>query len=325
MTNMTGVYERDLDLNLLRVLVVVADAGSVTAAAGRLYVTQPAISAALRRLTEAVGARLFVRSGRRLALTARGRALVERVRPLLEAIASAARDAHPFDPRTATRTLRLGLADASERWLLPPLLRYLGKEAPGIALVALGLTFRNAGDLFARGAIDLGVGIADDVPSGVTRKSLFHGGFVCLFDPRHAALGSAPTRAAYLAASHVVVSYNADLRGVVEDLLGERRRIRASIPSFHGVGAIVEGSDLVATVPATVAADELRRRPRLCAAPLPLPLEGAATELFVRSAVVDDPAVSLVVREIERIAREVAAQPGLFRRKSATSPKRTSR
>ncbi|MBZ0234085.1 MAG: LysR family transcriptional regulator, partial [Deltaproteobacteria bacterium] len=41
-------YGRDLDLNLLRVFAVVADSGSVTAAAGRLYLTQPAISAALR-------------------------------------------------------------------------------------------------------------------------------------------------------------------------------------------------------------------------------------------------------------------------------------
>ena len=64
-------YGRDLDLNLLRVFAVVAEAGSVTAAASRLYLTQPAVSAALRRLTTAVGAPLFVRQGRGLALTSR--------------------------------------------------------------------------------------------------------------------------------------------------------------------------------------------------------------------------------------------------------------
>jgi LysR family transcriptional activator of mexEF-oprN operon len=50
MPSMNTVYARDLDLNLLRVFIAVADAGSVTGAAERLYVTQPAISAALRRL-----------------------------------------------------------------------------------------------------------------------------------------------------------------------------------------------------------------------------------------------------------------------------------
>ena len=68
-------YGRDLDLNLLRVFLVVAEAGSVTAAAARLYLTQPAVSAALRRLTIAVGAPLFVRQGRSLALSSRGAAL----------------------------------------------------------------------------------------------------------------------------------------------------------------------------------------------------------------------------------------------------------
>ena len=55
-------FGRDLDLNLLRVFAVVAETGRVTEAAKRLYLTQSAVSAALRRLTTAVGAPLFLRS-----------------------------------------------------------------------------------------------------------------------------------------------------------------------------------------------------------------------------------------------------------------------
>ena len=54
MQSMHTIYGRDLDLNLLRVFAVVADCGSVTEAASRLYLTQPAVSASLRRLTAAV-------------------------------------------------------------------------------------------------------------------------------------------------------------------------------------------------------------------------------------------------------------------------------
>jgi LysR family transcriptional regulator, mexEF-oprN operon transcriptional activator len=68
-------YARDLDLNLLRVFAVVAEAGSVTEAAERLYLTQPAVSAALGRLQRAVGAPLVARQGRGLVLTARGQRL----------------------------------------------------------------------------------------------------------------------------------------------------------------------------------------------------------------------------------------------------------
>ena len=80
---MQANYGRDLDLNLLRVFAVVADAGSVTTAAERLYLTQPAVSAALRRLATAVGTPLFVRRGRGLALTSRGERLRARLRMLL--------------------------------------------------------------------------------------------------------------------------------------------------------------------------------------------------------------------------------------------------
>src|SRR3954466_9539447 len=68
-------FGRDLDLNLLRVFAVVAESGGVTEAAKRLYLTQSAVSAALRRLTTAVGAPLFLRSGRGIALTNRGERL----------------------------------------------------------------------------------------------------------------------------------------------------------------------------------------------------------------------------------------------------------
>src|SRR3954462_11424240 len=85
MEHMPGIHARefgrDLDLNLLRVFAVVADVGGGTEAAKRLYLTQSAVSAALRRLTTAVGVPLFLRSGRGIALTNRG----ERLRAGLDA------------------------------------------------------------------------------------------------------------------------------------------------------------------------------------------------------------------------------------------------
>src|SRR3954469_12767235 len=125
-------YGRDLDLNLLRVFCVVADAGSVTAAASRLYLTQPAVSAALRRLTRTLGAPLFVRRGRHRALSSRGSALRAKAQPHLTALVDAALAPEAFDPLSSERILRLGLSDAAETWLLPRLLRQLAERAPGI-------------------------------------------------------------------------------------------------------------------------------------------------------------------------------------------------
>ncbi|HEY0465823.1 MAG TPA: LysR family transcriptional regulator, partial [Polyangiaceae bacterium] len=83
---MNPVHARDLDLNLLPVLVAVADTGSVTAAAARLYLTQSAISAALGRLKSAIAEAIVIRHGRGVVLTERGARLVAEARPHLDAI-----------------------------------------------------------------------------------------------------------------------------------------------------------------------------------------------------------------------------------------------
>ncbi len=301
---MNSSYEKDLDLNLLRVFVVVAEAGSVTAAASRLYVTQPAVSAALRRLASAVGAKLFVRAGRGLALTARGSRLLASARPHLEALVEAALSPATFDARTSERSVRLGLSDASEAWLLPPLLRALAEEAPRMRLVVLPVQFRTVAQALVSSAVDLAVTVADDLPAGTRRLALFEkGGFVCLFDPRHARVGRRLTMERYLSQEHVIVSYNGDLRGIVEDTLGAQRRVRVSVPTFHGIGAVVDGGALLATVPALVAQEIRSRYPHLRTAALPFTLEGAPMELLWRSAVEDDEAVGFVRGLVIRLSK----------------------
>ncbi|UJR82838.1 LysR family transcriptional regulator [Sandaracinus amylolyticus] len=303
---MNEIYARDLDLNLLRVFVVVAESGSVTSAAARLYLTQPAISAALKRLADAVGAPLFARQGRGLALTARGERLHAEVKPHLSALVAAALSPPSFDPMTSERTVRLGLSDANEASLLPPLLRVLADEAPRMRVVVIPVQFRTVGDALGSGRVDLAVTVADELPAGTHREPLFHGGFCALFDPRHARLGPRPSLAKYLAHDHVIVSYNGDLRGVVEDLAAVTRRVRCSVSTFHVLGAIVEGSALVATIPELVAREIRSTRPALRTAKLPFELRGAPMELITRSAVADDPAIRFVRDQVVRITRRAA-------------------
>jgi LysR family transcriptional activator of mexEF-oprN operon len=302
---MHGVYEKDLDLNLLRVFVVVAEAGSVTEAASRLYLTQPAVSAALRRLTSAVGAPLFVRAGRGLALTTRGQRLLASARPHLRALVEAAVSPMTFDPKTSERTVRLGLSDTNEAWLLPRLLRLLAEEAPRMRLIVVPVQFRTIAEALSSSAVDLAVTVADELPADTRRLTLFTGSFVCLFDPRHADVGKRLTLERYLAHEHVIVSYNGDLRGIVEDVLGVQRRVRVSVPTFHSIGALVEGSALLATVPGVVARELTALRPNLRTTALPLALGSAPMELLWRSTVEDDEAIRLLRDLVVRVVKTV--------------------
>jgi LysR family transcriptional activator of mexEF-oprN operon len=311
---MPEIYGRNLDLNLLRVFAVVAENRSVTQAAARLYLTQPAVSAALRRLNTAVGAPLFVRQGRGLTLTARGERLLASIRPHLQALVDAALSPPTFDPRTSERTLRLGLSDAAELWLIPALLRVLEEEAPRMRVISLPVQFRNVAAALTSGSVDAAVSVADELPSSIHRQELFWGGFVCLFDPRHARLKRTITEDDYFAHEHVIVSYNGDLRGVVEDVLQKSRRVRCSVSSFVNLGAIIDGSALVATVPALVAQQLRSVRPHLKTAPLPFGVPGAPMELLWPAAVHDDDACRFVRARIIDISAKVApAQPPMRR------------
>jgi LysR family transcriptional activator of mexEF-oprN operon len=298
-------YGRDLDLNLLRVFCVVADTGSVTLAASRLYLTQPAVSAALRRLSTTLGAPLFVRRGRHLALSSRGSALRAKAQQHLAALVDAALTPEVFEPRSSERIVRLGLSDAAETWLLPRLLRLLSARAPGMRLVAVPVQFRSVADALSSGAVDMAVTVADELPSSVRRQDLFWGDFVCLFDGRHAKLGKRLSERSYFEHEHVIVSYNADLRGIVEDMLQKTRKSRCSVSSFANIPAIVEGSALLATVPRLVAKEAVAKRPQLRWAELPIRLAGATTELLWPSATDDDDACRFVRERVAQLAAEV--------------------
>ncbi|RYZ68635.1 MAG: LysR family transcriptional regulator [Proteobacteria bacterium] len=308
---MPGVYRRDLDLNLLRVFAVVADAGSVTEAASRLYLTQPAVSAALRRLTSVVGAPLFVRSGRGLALSSRGERLRAGLQPHLQKIVEATLEPPTFDPRTTTRTIRLGLADADD-WLLPPLLRVLANHAPGLRIIVTAVQFRSVAAALA-GGLDMACSLAEELPPDIVRMPLVTGGLVCLYDPRVARIARL-TEAVYFKQEHIVVSYNGDLRGVVEDVLGKNRDVRVSVPSFAHVGALVEGTARLATIPAVVASSIRALRPGLRIVRLPFELGRGTLDLLWPLSKDDDEPCRYVRGQVRAVARKLARAHGLVRR-----------
>lgn len=302
---MSEIDARSFDLNLVPVLVAVADTGSVTAAASKLYLTQSAVSAALGRLREAIGEPIVIRHGRGIVLTERGSRLVAEARPHLDALVQSALRPAGFDPRASDRIVRLGLADITDEWLLPPLLRRLEVEAPRMRLICSAVQFRTVVDALATRRIDLGVTYADETPRTVARRPLFYSHFVCLFDPRFVKLGKRPSERAYLAQDHVIVSYNGDLRGFVEETFGRERKIRCAVESFGAIGAIVDGSRLVATVPIVVAPQIVKLRPHLRVAAIPFKHPALSNDILWPRALDGDPAVAFIRDAMIDIAAKI--------------------
>lgn len=110
----------DLQLDWLRCFVAVVDAGSLSAAAPLIHRSQSAVSMQLRKLEDAVGRALLLRSPRRLELTPTGQELLAHARRLLEVHAEALSALH--GPRLSGR-VRLGVPDDYAAAYLTPVLR----------------------------------------------------------------------------------------------------------------------------------------------------------------------------------------------------------
>ncbi|HEX4457429.1 MAG TPA: LysR family transcriptional regulator, partial [Polyangia bacterium] len=162
--------------------------------------------------------------------------------------------------------------------------------------------------------------VADELPPSIRRTIALPTGYVCLFDPRHVRLGRVLREADYFACDHVIVSYNGDLRGAVEEAAGRQRRIRCALDSFRLIGDVVDGSALVATVPEIVARTIRRTRPHLQTRLLPFaPFSqrdlGGGPELLWPAATDDDPACRFVREQILAITKD-AARPSPRRRRA---------
>jgi LysR family transcriptional activator of mexEF-oprN operon len=312
MPNISDAYGRDLDLNLLRVFAIVAEEESITRAAARLYVTQPAVSAAMRRLTSFVGSDLVTRQGRGVVLTSRGTELLAAARAHLRPLIAATMAAPLFEPHLATATIRVGLADGLVAMLLPDLLAAMRAEAPQMRVVVTPVQFRTVEALLLGNTVDFAVTVADDLPRSILRQELttprsLASRFVCLYDSRVAKLPKVFSEREYFAREHVAVSYAGDLRGIVEDAFGKSRKVRVSVPAFSYVVDVIDGSPLLATVPALYAQHIQQTRPYLRIAPLPFLLEGVSLELLW-SRVTDEDAAPRFVRAL--VAKVAGALEG---------------
>jgi len=124
-----------IDFNLFVVLEAIFVEGSVTRAADKLNLSQPAISHALARLRELFGDPLFVRRGNSMVPTPLTRNNIAMVRAALRDLERTLLGTRPFDPALANKRLAFCLPSSMEEALLPALVRRIAEQAPQIDLV----------------------------------------------------------------------------------------------------------------------------------------------------------------------------------------------
>ncbi|HVY66862.1 MAG TPA: LysR family transcriptional regulator [Gammaproteobacteria bacterium] len=251
----------DIDIRQLRAFEVLLRERNLTRAAVVLGLSQPALSKTLARLRRYFGDPLFVRAGNGMEPTAKARELQASVRALLDSVTMLRAHHRSFDPATAARTFSFSVVDSGMLRLLPGLLPYLERVAPGVRLRVVPPDVEGLEASLEAGHLDFAMGSFAALSKRIRRQLLWSVSYVSVARRGHPRMGHKPSAVAFAAERHVVASTVGTGHAHQQAERALERAIPAEsivcrVPTFVTAAFVAARTDAVATVPASVA-DEL--------------------------------------------------------------------
>lgn len=244
--------EDALDTYLLRVFCLVIGERSVSRVALRMNQSQPAISAALKRLREILGDPLLVREKGGMVPTERALALLSHAKGALAEIEHMVSIPEAFDPKQSKQTFRIGAPDYLAPAFMAGVVERFRREAPHVRLQlhSLGPSFDFERSL-AEGELDVVIGNWPEPPPRMHLSMLLEDEIVCLISARHPLARKTMTVEDYARLTHIVpMPYSITQRGVIDSVLGAMRISREEtvvVQSFTMAPYLVQNTDLVFT------------------------------------------------------------------------------
>lgn len=259
---------RQLDLNLLRVLVAIHRSRSVTAAGKALSLSQPATSNALARLRDFFGDELFVRSPAGLQPTRLCEQLAPAMQSQLLAMESLVLNHQPFNAQSSQRHWRLSLSDLGEILFLPRLAKALRSESPQASLSNVSVDASQVAAALEARDIDMAIGILKPQHRGIRSQLLFKERYMAIsskdWSPTPRGRGRVLSHAQLTQARFVVVSPTATFHGSVEKMLAGMKlqdRILVRPRHFGAMAELAQNTDLLCIVPEMYARELSQRVP----------------------------------------------------------------
>lgn len=302
---------RRFDLNLLLAFDALMTERHVSRAAGRIALSQPAMSNALARLRDLLDDPLLVRTTRGMEPTARALELREPIHAALRDIEHALAAPARFDPATAQRRFVIGASDYMEFLVLPELMREIQSEAPGIDIQVHSLQVTAPQEGLDTGELDLAFGYFPDLPKRLRRRPLFTEHLVCAVRTGHPTVQKTLTLEQFVALPHLFVATRSGSAGLVDKILAEQglaRRIAATVPHFLVAPFIIAQSDLIVTVNSRIARTFSRHLPLEVLEP-PLALPDYPITLVWHPRHEKDPAGAWLRDKLVEVCKTVAAEP----------------
>ncbi|MDZ7937068.1 MAG: LysR family transcriptional regulator [Rhodoferax sp.] len=245
---------RSFDLNLLVAFDALMQDRSVTKAAARLRIQQPAMSHNLSVLRMLLEDELFVRVGHAMQPTTKALALSTQIRQLLGQAQALIRASDRFEPEGAQRTFRVGLVCGE--MLMPLLSADLLGYGAGLKVIAQRISSDGFGADLDRHSVDLVVGCFAPEEARYRAVHLLDHEMVCCYQPQRMPWRGPIQKAQFLDASHVAIAQTHDLHAQICNALlheGRALQVTAVVPDCMTALVTVANAPVVATLPRSVA------------------------------------------------------------------------
>ncbi|KVD47945.1 LysR family transcriptional regulator [Burkholderia sp. MSMB1078WGS] len=262
------------DLKLLQLFDLLYDVRSVTRVAEQLGQSQPTVSIWLGHLREHLHDPLFIRTPGGMAPTPQADALIGPCREILESLRRFTAWEIAFDPATAQRRFRICMTDASHVTLLPRLLAHVRAQAPGVRLEAARID-GNTERALESGEADLAIGYVPWLGGGIYQQKLYDQDWICLVNRHHPRIRGRLGVKQYRSEGHVAITAGTGAQLLEQALRQARieRDVVLELPGFLGLGAIVQTTDLITTLPRHIG-ETLAQASDLAVHACPIPVEG---------------------------------------------------
>lgn len=261
---------RRVDLNLLVVFDALFSDRSVTGAARRIGITQPAMSNALGRLRRMFGDELFIRGASGMEPTERALELAEAVSRVLRQTERLLVSDSGFDPASASRTFTGRMSDLVGALVLTGLTSRLQSVAPGVSLTVLHMTPERALHALETDRIDFAVSMGLSHPETIRAEPLMQDQMCCAMGASHPLASLPLTLARFLGSAHLKVSMSPTDARFVDGWLaahGQQRKVVLNVPNWQLVPPLLRSGTLLAVVSRRFA--ELHRQDGIVIRPLP--------------------------------------------------------
>ncbi len=248
---MKSIELTSIDLNLLIAFEVLYQEQSVTLAAQRLHVGQPAMSSALGRLRLIFEDELFIRIGRQMRPTATAEAIAPKLISALAMIRDALLEPELFDPSTTHRAFTIAAPDYLASLIVPKILEFLLETAPNIDLRLITVEKESCFNLLNEGSVDCILGTFEHLPNYCFQETLFLERLVGIYRTNHPAM-SAMDLEHFVQFPHALFTLRRDATGVIDEALAEhglKRRVLLTTPYWFILPAAIATSDMVTAVP----------------------------------------------------------------------------